>query len=167
MKKTLSTTLMGLAGLLMFGSFSVMANQATNLEIDNPYVREMPPMAPATGAFMTLLNTGDAKIAVVRAQSDAANTVELHTHINDKGVMRMREIPEIVIEPMGQTELKPGGLHVMLIGPTRALKEGDLVDITLIMADGSEKSLQAPVRKIMGMGHGMGQGQGHGHRHHH
>ncbi|AHF00984.1 hypothetical protein THIAE_03550 [Thiomicrospira aerophila AL3] len=156
-----------LAGLLLASSFSVMANQAAQLEIDDPYVREMPPMAPATGAFMTLINTGDEAIAVVRAQSDAANTVELHTHINDGGVMRMREIPEIAIDPMGQAELKPGGLHVMLIGPTRALTEGDLVDITLVMADGSEKTLQAPVRKIMGMGMGQGHQGGHGmHRHH-
>jgi len=142
---------LALAGLIFVSSFSVMANQAAQLDIDDPFVREMPPMAPATGAFMTLINTGDAAIAVVRAQSDAATSVELHTHINDGGVMRMREIPKIAIEPMGMAELKPGGLHVMLIGPTRVLTEGDLVDITLVMADGSETTLQAPVRKIMGM----------------
>lgn len=161
MKKILSLTSLALASVM---SFSIQANQAAQLEVENPFVREMPPVAPATGAFMTLINPSDQPIAVVRADSDAANTVELHTHTNDDGVMRMREIPEITVPAMGQTELKPGGLHVMLIGPTRALKAGDMVDIKLIMQDGSEKMIQAPVRKIMGMG--MKHGDGHGMQHH-
>ena len=153
------------AGLMI--SVSALANQAAQLDVENPFVREMPPTAPATGAFMTLHNSSDQELAVVKAESDAAKTVELHTHTNDNGVMRMREIPEITVPAMGHTELKPGGLHVMLIGPTRALKEGDMVKITLIMKDGSKKQLEAPVRKIMGMGqhrgtgHGMHNMQGH------
>ncbi|WFE67853.1 copper chaperone PCu(A)C [Thiomicrospira sp. R3] len=165
LNKTLRLTGLALAGLM---SFSVQANQAKQLQVDNPFVREMPPVAPATAAFMTLINAGDQPIAVVRADSDAAKTVELHTHIDDNGVMRMREIPEISVPAIGQTELKPGGLHVMLIGPTRALTEGDIVDIKLIMQDGSEKMIQAPVRKIMGMGMNRpaGSGQGMMHKHH-
>lgn len=163
MNKIISLTGLALAGLM---SFAAQANQAAQLEVANPFVREMPPVAPATGAFMTLINTGDQTISVVRADSDAAKTVELHTHIDDGGVMRMREIPEITVSAMGQTELKPGGLHVMLIGPTRALTEGDLVDIKLVMQDGSEKMIQAPVRKIMGMGHRHGSGQGMMHHRH-
>lgn len=158
---TVSLSALALASLF---SFSVMANQASALEVENPFVREMPPTAPATGAFMTLINPSDQEIAVVKADSDAAKTVELHTHVNDNGVMRMREIPEITVPPMGQTELKPGGLHVMLIGPTRALKEGDEVTIILTLKDGSETVVKAPVRKIMGMG--QHRGQGHGMRHH-
>ncbi|WP_044410007.1 copper chaperone PCu(A)C [Thiomicrospira microaerophila] len=163
MNKLISLTSVALAGLM---SLAVQANQAAQLDVENPFVREMPPVAPATGAFMTLINSSDQPIAVVRADSDAAKTVELHTHIHDNGVMRMREIPEISVPAMGQTELKPGGLHVMLIGPTRALKAGDLVDIKLIMQDGSEKMIQAPVRKIMGMGQMQGGGHGMGHHRH-
>jgi hypothetical protein len=146
------------AGLMI--SVSALANQAAQLDVENPFVREMPPTAPATGAFMTLHNSSDQELAVVKAESDAAKTVELHTHINDNGVMRMREIPEITVPAMGHTELKPGGLHVMLIGQTRALKEGDMVKITLVMKDGSTKEIDAPVRKIMGMGQHRGMGHG-------
>lgn len=144
-------------------SFSGFANQAADLEVENPFVREMPPTAPATGAFMTLHNRSDQEIAIVSAESDAAKTVELHTHIHDQGVMRMREIPEIGVPAMGHTELKPGGLHVMLIGPTRKLAEGDSIIITLVMKDGSKKHIEAPVRKIMGMG--QHRGTGHGMKH--
>jgi copper(I)-binding protein len=151
-----------------FLSFSAMANQATDLEVENPFVREMPPMAPATGAFMTFINPTESEITVIKAQSDAAKKVELHTHIHDNGVMRMREIPEIKVPAMGQAELKPGGLHIMLINPTRKLTEGDRVDIVITFQDGSEKVIQAPVRKIMGMGQHRGpghHGQGMMHQH--
>lgn len=140
--------------------FNAMANQAAELEIENPFVREMPPTAPATGAFMTIINSSDQDIAIVSAKSDAAKKVELHTHTNDNGVMRMREIPEILVPAMGQAELKPGGLHIMLINPTRALKEGEEVRIVVTLKDGSEQEIIAPVRKIMGMGQHKGMGHG-------
>lgn len=157
MLKANQLTALGLSALL---SFSALANQAEALLIDNPYVREMPPSAPATGAFMTFENASDADVVLVKAKSDAAKIVELHTHIHDNGVMRMREIPEIVITANQQVELKPGGLHIMLINPTRALKEGETVEIDLEFKDGSTTKISAPVKKIMGMGMNRGDGQG-------
>ncbi|WP_296831811.1 copper chaperone PCu(A)C [Thiomicrospira sp.] len=157
-------TLLAIGLLSSLIGLNAIANQAANLEIENPFVREMPPTAPATGAFMTLINRSDQDIAIVSAQSDAAKKVELHTHIHDNGVMRMREIPEIVVPSMGQAELKPGGLHIMLINPTRALNEGDEVRILVTLKDGSEQEIIAPVRKIMGMG--QHRDAGHGMKHH-
>lgn len=156
-KRSAHLLAIGLSSLI---GLNAMADQAAELDIENPFVREMPPTAPATGAFMTLLNSSDQDIAIVSAQSDAAKNVELHTHTHDNGVMRMREIPEILVPAMGQAELKPGGLHIMLINPTRALKEGDEVRINLTLKDGSNKEIIAPVRKIMGMGQHRGMGHG-------
>lgn len=154
------TTFLAIGLISSLISLNALANQAADLEVENPFVREMPPTAPATGAFMTLINSSDQDIAIVRAQSDAAEKVELHTHTHDNGVMRMREIPEISVPAMGQAELKPGGLHIMLINPTRALKEGDDVRIMVTLTDGSELEIIAPVRKIMGMGQHRGMGHG-------
>lgn len=153
-------TILAIGLLSSLVGFNAMANQAADLEIENPFVREMPPTAPATGAFMTMINSSDQDIAIVSAKSDAAKKVELHTHTHDNGVMRMREIPEILVPAMGQAELKPGGLHIMLINPTRALKEGDEVRIVVTLKDGSEQEIIAPVRKIMGMGQHKGMGHG-------
>lgn len=158
------TTLLAIGLISSLIGLNTMANQAADLEIENPFVREMPPTAPATGAFMTIINSSDQDIAIVSAKSDAAKKVELHTHTNDNGVMRMREIPQIIVPAMGQAELKPGGLHIMLINPTRALNEGDDVRILVTLKDGSELEIIAPVRKIMGMG--QHRGMDHGMKHH-
>lgn len=139
--------------------------QAQQLEVTNAFVREMPPVAPATGAFMQLKNTSNKTITLVKAHSDAAEIVELHTHIHENGVMRMREIPQITLEANQTVSLEPGGLHIMLIKPTRALTAGDKVEITLEMADGSTTHITAEVKKIM-PGKTMQQHK-HEHRHGH
>lgn len=59
---------------------------------ENAYVRAMPPGQMVTGAFMVLQNPSNTLQALVRAESDVAKTVELHEHINDKGVMKMRPV---------------------------------------------------------------------------
>ncbi len=127
------------------------------LTIHDPYVRLAPPNAPATGAFMIIKNTGPSDRQLVKAESNAAKTVQLHNHINENGVMKMREVPSIDIKANGQAELKPGSYHVMLIDLTTQLKEGDSVPLTLHFDDGSSQQIAAPVRKLqMTMPGGMG-----------
>jgi copper(I)-binding protein len=123
------------------------AGAADQVSVVDPYVRMAPPGAKATGAFMTIRNGGDKETKVVTAASQAANITELHNHINDGGVMRMRQVKEIAVPAKGEAQLKPGGYHVMLIDMKAPLKEGDHVVITLGFADGSSKEVHATVKK--------------------
>ena len=124
---------------------------AQSVEVSDIYVREVPPNMPNSAAFMQLKNLTDKPIALVSAASKAAKTVELHEHVNVDGMMQMRQIPKINIPANGTTSLQPGGLHVMLIGLTQKLKEGDNVAITLNFSDGESVTLDAPVKKVPGM----------------
>lgn len=119
----------------------------SDLTIVGAYVRMVPPGTPNTAAFMTISNSGSSKRKLVTAESPVARKSELHTHINDQGVMRMRQVPEIEIEAAAQTELKPGGYHVMLLDLRQSLKEGDAVPLTLHFDDGSTKEIDAAVKK--------------------
>ncbi|MBN2646941.1 MAG: copper chaperone PCu(A)C [Thiotrichales bacterium] len=164
MKKTF--TAMAFALLSAMGSHAALASQAEQIEIENPFAREVPPMAPASASFMQLNNLSDQAIDLVQAYSDAAQTVELHTHTNDGGVMRMRKIEKISIPANGMTELKPGGLHIMLISPTKPIKVGETVEVELEFVDGSRKLVAMPVKSFKGMKMGMTPAteQGSGHR---
>lgn len=122
------------------------AGLADQVSIVDPYVRLAPPGAKVAGAFMTLKNAGDKAAAVVKAESAAAGVTELHSHINDNGVMRMRQVKEIIVPAKGETAFKPGSYHVMLIDMKAPLKEGDHVMITLGFADGSSKVAHAAVK---------------------
>ena len=133
------------AGLLF--SAGVLAGAADNVSVQDPYVRLAPPNAAATGAFMVIRNTGDKDIKVVKADNPVSKATELHTHLNEGGVMKMRPVPAIEIKAKGEAVLKPGGLHVMMIDLKAPLKEGDSVPITLTFDDGSSKQVDARVVK--------------------
>lgn len=161
MKKTLIA--LSLAATSTLASFNLMAAQAEHISVENPFAREVPPGAPASASFMTLKNASDEQIDVVAAHSDVAKVIELHTHTNDNGVMRMRKIPQIEIPANGTTELKPGGLHIMLIGPHNPIKVGQTVTVELEFKDGSRKTVAMPVKSFKKM---MMHKQGMGHGHH-
>ncbi len=140
--KRLSTLAVGL--LLSTG---VLAGAADNVSVQDAYVRLAPPNAPATGAFMVIRNNGDKDVKVVRADNPVSKATELHTHLNEGGVMKMRPVPAIEIKAKGEAVLRPGGLHVMMIDLKAAMKEGDSVPITLTFDDGSSKQVDARVVK--------------------
>jgi len=135
-----------LAAALAF-STGALAGAADQISVQDPYVRLAPPGAPATGAFMVLKNSGDKDVKLVKADNPASKVTELHNHINDNGVMRMRQVPAVDIKAKGEAVLKPGSLHVMLIDLKAPMKEGDVVPITLSFDDGSSKQVEAKVVK--------------------
>lgn len=132
---------------LLFSALSIGA-PATEIVIGDPYVRAVPPGQPNSAAFMSLNNPSTSPRALVDATSPFAEIVELHTHLNEGGMMRMRPVERIAL-PAGETVLlQPGGLHVMLIGLKRPLTPDTAVELTLMFDDGSKVSIQAPVRQI-------------------
>jgi copper(I)-binding protein len=132
---------------------------AKGISVDDPYVREVPPGVPTSATFLMLKNDSDKDIALIKATSDVAKNVELHEHVHDNGMMKMRQIPKISIPANGTTVLKPGGYHIMLIGLTRKIKSGDVIDLALEFDDGSKKSVKAEVKKVLkGMMGGMKKG---------
>lgn len=146
MKKTLTALSLGIFTAL--GSFQAMASQADNILVSDPFAREVPPGAPASASFMTLENMSDSTIKLIMADSKASEIVELHTHTNDDGVMRMRKVAFIEIPANSQTVLKPGGLHIMLINPVTSIKVGETVRVTLQFEDGSRKEVEMPVKSF-------------------
>jgi len=124
-----------------------LTSLALELQVQNPYVRAVPPGAPVTAAFMELHNQGSEQRTLVAASSPASEVVELHTHTLVDGVMQMRRVESIQVPAQGKTLLKPGGLHLMLINLKETLAPGSQIEITLSLDDGSQIELSLPVRK--------------------
>lgn len=118
------------------------------VEIHNPFVREPLPGVPNSAAFMNVVNDTNQPVSIISATSPASDYVELHNHIHDQGVMRMRQIDKIVIPALGRVALKPGGLHIMLFN-IKPIKAGDQLELTLNFSDGTHKTIMAPVKRIL------------------
>ena len=139
-----AATLAFLAGAPAFAA----GTAADNVSVNDPYVRLVPPGQNVTGAFLVFQNADDKDHKVVKAESPASKVTEMHNHINDGGVMKMRPVKDIEIKAKGETVLKPGSLHIMLIDLKQSLKEGDNVAISVTFEDGSSKKFDAQVRRI-------------------
>lgn len=101
--------------------------------------------AKAGGAFISLENRGPAD-RLVAARADIAARTELHEHIHDNGVMKMREVEGgLPLPEGGVVEMKPGGLHVMLMGLKAPLTEGETLPVTLVFESGLELAVEVPV----------------------
>lgn len=106
----------------------------------------VPVPAGANGAaYMTLTNDGDTDDQLVGVTSDVAEAVELHQSAMQDGSMSMRQVDGIDLPAGGAAVLEPGGFHVMLVGVTAELAEGDTVDLILEFANAGEQTVSAEV----------------------
>lgn len=137
--------------VLCFAGWALVATQAlAEVTVTEAWVRGTVATQKATGAFMKIRSSDDAKL--VAAASPAANIVEVHEMAIKDNVMTMRAIDALAL-PAGKTvELKPGGYHVMLIDLVKPLAAGDMVPVTLTVMgkDGKKSTLEvkAVVRGI-------------------
>lgn len=117
-------------------SLSCAHTECCSQKADKTVSIEHPIARPAqkgrnTGVYMTVkLDCKKATDKLLGAECDVATSTELHDHINENGVMKMRPVKEVIVQD-GQVDFKPGGLHVMLMGLKQDLKEGDTIKIRL------------------------------------
>ncbi len=133
-----------LAALLV--SIVVMPAAAQGIAIEHPWARATAGQSKNGAAYMTLSNLGDAPERLVKAESPAAATVEIHTHVNDNGIMRMRPVNAIEVSPGEPSVLQPGGLHIMLIGLKEPLLVGAKFPLTLTFESGKSATVQVNIR---------------------
>jgi copper(I)-binding protein len=128
------------------------ANPAADspIVVSDPWIREPPPSASVLAAYMRIGNRSPRPIHLLGITSAQFEKIELHrTEIVD-GTARMAEVETLTIEPGKQIELEPGGLHAMLYGPNRTLREGEQVPLQLRFDDGLTLSVMARVHKAPG-----------------
>lgn len=139
-----------------------LAHAEGEITVSDPYARASTMMSSSGAAFMVIENHTAADDRLVSASAGIAERVELHTHVADaNGVMQMIEVPEGFVIPAGGSHaLQRGGDHVMFLGLTQPLAQGDIIPVTLTFETAGEVVVEVPVdleRKPM---HGQMQGQG-------
>jgi copper(I)-binding protein len=142
------SVILGIATMAALSATSLQAQQAQapGLDISGGFLRAAPMVSRTGAGFMIIRSTGPAD-KLLAFRSPACTRPELHTHINDNGIMRMREVPEIDVPAGGEARLQPGGLHLMFIDLTTQLTEGEMVPVTLIFEKAGEVQIELPVKR--------------------
>ena len=130
---------------------------SADIEVHDAYARSSTPAAGA--AFMTIHNHGGPDDRLIEARSDAAARVELHTSLQEDGVMRMVPVEEGLELPSdGEIVMERGSYHVMMMGLTQPWETGDIIEVTLVFEGGMELPLEIEVDNERMPGEGMDHG---------
>ncbi|EAK5530207.1 copper chaperone PCu(A)C [Campylobacter lari] len=127
-----------LLSLAILSTFAI-ANEIT---INDSYVRQTPPNSKTTAIFLKLKNNSDKDIKLIKAQSSLSDTTEIHDHIMENGKKMMVQIPQITIKANSSAELKPGGMHIMILNLKENITPQTKANLTLYFDDNSTIELK-------------------------
>ena len=133
-------------------SMDPMEQMEPGISVRDAWTRESMMVDLAGAAYMVIHNNTDDEDTLIGASSPAAADVQIHqSQMDEDGVMAMIHVGEIPLLPHADTELKPGGYHVMLIGLVEPLTEGNEIELSLEFATAEPQTLMVPVSGPMGM----------------
>jgi hypothetical protein len=122
------------AAIILAAPLLAPAAWAQTVTVEQPWARATAERAETAAAYGTLVVTGGAD-RLTGASTPVAAKAEVHEHIHDNGVMRMRPVAGgIPLEPGKKLTLLPGGYHLMLEGLRQPLKPGESFPLTLTFA---------------------------------
>ena len=148
-KRHMLQVVMLVSGIALAFSAGAQDGQVGKIKIEGAYTRTTVPGQKVAGGFMKIIDQGAAD-QLISASSSVADEVQLHTMSMEGNTMQMRQVRAIDVPAAGTVELKPGGLHLMLIGIKTPLKAGDLIAVKLKFAKAGEVEVKLPVQP---MGH--------------
>lgn len=133
--------------ILLIVTWLLSACQDQTISVSNAWAR--PGVTGGNSAvYLILNNPTDKEDILLRAASDAAETVELHmSSMGENNMMMMTPVENIPVPANGQAELKPGGLHIMLISLKRDLVVGGQIQVTLTFKNAGDITLTVPVQQ--------------------
>ena len=147
-----------LVALMVVGVSQAMAHEYTSkgVTVAHPWARATPGGAKVGGAYLQIKAAAGRSDRLVAVRSPAAGAAELHNHIMENGIARMRRVDAIAVPAGKSVTLKPGGYHLMLTDLKAPLKEGDLLKLTLVFEKAGEIEVEATVEPLGAMGpHGF------------
>ena len=172
MRSLLAALTLAAVSLLAAVMAPAAAHEAANagVTVAHPWVRATPGGSTVGVAFLEIKTADGVTDRLVSASSPAAGRAEIHTHIMDGDIMKMRRVDKLELKPGASVVLGPRGDHVMLMDLKAPLKEGGLVKLTLTFEKAGPIEVEATVEPVGAMGpHGMDHQPGHepaaGHEH--
>ena len=141
--------------LLMMFAAPVTAHDkmSGDLHIIHPSIPQPAAGAKSAAGYVTISNEGDAPEELVGVRTPIAAVTTLHTTAFEDGIAKMLPLIGVLIEPGDVVSLKPGGMHVMFMGLTDVLREGDMIPATLIFRRAGEVEIEFMIDPAGGADH--------------
>ena len=103
--------------------------------MSNAWVRSAPPNSKIFSGYLRFKNASPNEIIINKMKSNAFDQIEIHSSFIEDGISTMRKLNSLRISENSVMKLEPGGYHLMLMGPKKAIKEGNLVELIIYYED--------------------------------
>lgn len=133
------------AVLLLLLALTPAAAAAQAPRVEAAWSRATPGTGAPGVAYATIVNEGGAPDRLVGVSSPIAAAAELHVSVVEGTVATMRPVSAVDLAPGQRLELKPGGLHVMLVGLRQPLRQGDRVPLVFTFEKGGRVEAAAEI----------------------
>ena len=114
-----------------------------SLRVFDVWAKTTVPGGSVSAAYMHIKS--GKPLRLLKAESSAAATVEIHDMKMKDGVMEMKAVDAIEIPANKMVELKPGGFHVMLFKVSKPINKGDTVPLKLTFESADKKTFTVDV----------------------
>lgn len=139
-------------GLTETFRYEILSSAAAEEEEDKPKMEHSAmhdsAMGESSAVYMQIENRGATDIIIAAASASAAHAVEFHRSLVAGDIARMDPVESLVIPAGGKLELRPGGLHMMLLQVTSDLTSGASIALDLDLASGGTLQLSVPVMNM-------------------
>lgn len=125
----------------------VKATQECMPQIQKAWIRSAPPGAKTLAGYLVLKNTCKDTIKIIDVESKDFGMPMIHRTVIENGVSKMRDPGVLEVKPGTSLKFDAGGLHLMLMQPLRAMKEGDTAGVRLVLADGRRVYSEFPIQR--------------------
>ena len=115
--------------------------------LEQGWIRAAPPGATALAGYGVLKNDCGEPFIVADVRASDFAMAMIHETTVENGMSRMRHAKGLVAPARGRLVLAPGGNHMMLMHPKRAMKEGDRVRVEIVFKGGRRLPAVLTVRR--------------------
>lgn len=119
-----------------------------SFEITDAVIAETPPGRRVAVAYLNLHNHSSESLVLNYVSAERVENIEVHRHIYDNGMMKMREVKHLSVDAGSVLRFSPGGYHLMLLGVAQRFQRGEQVELTFEFQGHPPLTVVAEVRQL-------------------
>ena len=117
------------------------------VSVTNAWARETIGAGKTSAGYARIVNTGTAD-RLVSVSTPAAAMADVHQSVEQGGMMRMLPVKALDIPAKGETLLKPGGYHIMIMNAQKPFKVGEVMEFTFTFEHAGKITVPVKVAPI-------------------
>ena len=117
------------------------------LTVTNAYMPAVPPVSRTAAVYLKLKNVSQSKVVLSGVSTSIAKHAMFHQSIESEGLVKMKHLSNLEIQPGETIEFSPGGMHIMLMG-LQVKSSQDVFKLNLIFENQTSQTIEVNVRSM-------------------